>query len=165
MTLADVLVPVVAFAALGCGLMGGLFFVFSNAVMPALGRLPAASAVAAMQAINLVILNPLFLALFAGTAVVCGAILLGGFVGWHPLSFELVAGAVLYLVGTFGVTAAVNVPLNNALVPFDAAGAEAAAFWPEYAARWTRWNHVRTIASLAAAVAFTFAIYRLGVLA
>ena len=30
----------------------------------------------------------------------------------------------------------------------------AAAYWPEYVARWLRWNHVRTAAALAAAALF-----------
>jgi uncharacterized membrane protein len=28
------------------------------------------------------------------------------------------------------------------------------AYWPEYVARWLRWNHVRTAAALAAAALF-----------
>ena len=37
--------------ALGCGLIGGLFFAFSVAVMQALARLPAAGGIAAMQSV------------------------------------------------------------------------------------------------------------------
>jgi uncharacterized membrane protein len=44
--------PVLTVAAIGCGLMAGLFFVFSVCVMRALGRLPAETAIATMQAIN-----------------------------------------------------------------------------------------------------------------
>ncbi|WKY30582.1 hypothetical protein [Pseudomonas donghuensis] len=61
--------------ALGCGLMGGLFFAFSNFVMQALERIPAQSAVTAMQSINQVVLNRLFLSLFLGTAVTCAILL------------------------------------------------------------------------------------------
>jgi uncharacterized membrane protein len=39
-------------AALGCGLMAGLFFAFSVSVMKALARLPSAEGIAAMQSIN-----------------------------------------------------------------------------------------------------------------
>ena len=46
---------------LGCGLIAGLFFAFSVAVMQALARLPVAWGIAAMQSINSAILNPLFL--------------------------------------------------------------------------------------------------------
>jgi uncharacterized membrane protein len=51
-------------AALGCALLGGLFFAFSNFVMKALMRIPAPSGIAAMQAINVTVLNPLFLGLY-----------------------------------------------------------------------------------------------------
>lgn len=58
-------------AAVGSGLMGGLFFVFSNVIMSSFDRLPGGGGVPAMQRINEVILNPLFFLVFFGTAVLC----------------------------------------------------------------------------------------------
>ena len=58
------------FAALGTGLMAGFFFAFSDTVMGALRRLPQAAGISAMQSINVVVLNPLFFAVFFGTAAV-----------------------------------------------------------------------------------------------
>ena len=46
-----------------------------------------------------------------------------------------------------------NVPLNNRIDRADPA-ADNAALWAYYCAHWTRWNHVRTLASLAAAGLF-----------
>jgi uncharacterized membrane protein len=43
------------------------------------------------------------------------------------------------------------VPLNNRLAELHPEDAEAQALWRFYLVRWTRWNHVRTFASLAAA--------------
>jgi uncharacterized membrane protein len=54
---------------LGSAIIAGVFFAFSNFVMPALGRLPAVEGIVSMQAINVVVINPLFMAVFAGTAV------------------------------------------------------------------------------------------------
>jgi hypothetical protein len=68
----------VLLAALGSGLMAGLFFVFSVAIMTALARLMPHEGVAAMQHINAVILNPLFALAFFGTAAVCLAVLIMG---------------------------------------------------------------------------------------
>ena len=51
-------------AALGCALMAGLFFSFSVAVMGALARIQPPEGIRAMQSINRVILNPLFLGVF-----------------------------------------------------------------------------------------------------
>ena len=53
-------------AALGSGLMAGVFFAFSSFVMTALARLAPAPGIAAMQSINVVVINPLFMAGFLG---------------------------------------------------------------------------------------------------
>ncbi len=54
-------------ATVGSGLMAGLLFVFSNAIMRALTQLPPAAGLEAMQRINVAIVNPLFLTVFLGT--------------------------------------------------------------------------------------------------
>jgi uncharacterized membrane protein len=64
---------------------------------------------------------------------------------------------VFYLVGTIGVTMLFNVPRNNALAVLVPADAQAATFWSGYLSSWTAWNHVRTIAALAAAASFAIA--------
>jgi uncharacterized membrane protein len=72
MAIADgLLFSITLVAALGCGLMAGLFFAFSVSVMKALARLPSAEGIAAMQSINVAIINPVFLAVFFGTAAAC----------------------------------------------------------------------------------------------
>jgi Predicted integral membrane protein len=144
-------------AAVGCGMVTGLLFVFSVAIMPALGRQPAPAGIAAMQSINSAILNPLFLVLFGGSAVLC--VLLGATAPFTavPGTAWRLAGAVLYLAGPFVVTMAVNVPLNNALDAVDPAGAEGARVWAGYLSRWTAWNHVRTAMGVAATVAMAVA--------
>ncbi|WP_052316637.1 hypothetical protein [Thioalkalivibrio nitratireducens] len=64
---------------IGAGTVGGVFFAFSTFVMKALAQLPAAHGVAAMQRINVVVLNPMFLGVFLGSAVVAfGAVVLSG---------------------------------------------------------------------------------------
>jgi uncharacterized membrane protein len=136
---------------LGCGLMAGFFYAFSISVMRALGQIAPASGIAAMQSINVVVINPVFLGVFLGTAVTCLALLIGSLVRWRlPGAGLLIGGSVLYLVGTFLVTMLFNVPRNNALAAVAAATPEAAALWKTYLTSWTSWNHVRTLASLAA---------------
>jgi uncharacterized membrane protein len=146
-------------AALGSGLIAGTFFAFSTFVMRALGRLPPPEGIAAMQAINIVVLSPMFLGVFMGTAVLCAIGAVFSFFRWHePGSGYLLAGSLLYLAGCFLVTAAFNVPRNNvlaAVVPTDPASA---SVWANYLSSWTFWNHVRTIGSLAAMVAFILAL-------
>jgi uncharacterized membrane protein len=149
-------------AALGCGLMSGLFFTFSNFAMKALARLGAASGIAAMQAINVTILNPIFLGIFLGTGVVCAALVVFAATHWsHPSSIWWLAGGILYILGNIVVTMTCNVPRNDALARLDATRPEAAEVWNTYLVEWTRWNHVRTLTALAATACLIIAAAQL----
>jgi uncharacterized membrane protein len=147
-------------AAIACGLMAGLFFAFSNSVMGALGRLQPAEGIATMQAINRVILNPLFLTIFLATPAACVLVALASLWRWsEPGAAWLLAGAALYVAGAFLVTVAINVPMNDALDAVQPTAAAAAPLWRRYLASWTAWNHVRTVASLAAAALLTTGLW------
>jgi len=146
-------------SALGCGLMTGLFFAFSVAVMKALARLPSAEGIAAMQSINVAIINPLFLAVFFGTAAACVLVMIASLLRWHdPGAVYLLIGGALYLIGTFFVTLVFNVPKNNALASVAPANPGSASLWTDYLSKWTAWNHVRAAAALAAAALLTIAL-------
>ena len=85
-----------------------------------------ASGIAAMQAINVVVLNPLFLGTFFGTALLSLVLDIVALMDWSaPGSGYLVAGSLLYFVGTFLVTLLFNVPLNNKLAAVKPDSAEA----------------------------------------
>jgi len=144
---------------LGCGLVAGVFFGFSSFVMKALAQLAPAGGIAAMQSINRVILKSWFMAAFLGTAAVC-AVALGFSLWWwdQPGTVFLFSGSVLYLVGSLLVTMLFNVPRNKALASVSPGDPNATALWTGYVANWTVWNHVRTLASLAAAVLFIAAL-------
>jgi uncharacterized membrane protein len=147
-------------SALGCGVVGGVFFAFSTFVMKALNALPPPQGIAAMKSINVAVLNPLFLGVFLGTAVGCVALVISSMLGWEKPGAALVlAGGVLYLVGTLLVTIACNVPRNDALAALDPIGAESAQFWTNYIRVWTAWNHVRTIAAIAASGLMMIALW------
>jgi uncharacterized membrane protein len=143
-------------AALGSGLVGGVFFAFSTFIMRALARITPSQGIAAMQAINVTVITPLFMLALFGTGALSAALAVWGVLelgeDFGPL---LVAGGVLYLVGVIGVTMAYNVPRNDALA---AAGPEDAELWSRYLREWTAGNHVRTVAALAAAAVFTLAL-------
>ena len=149
------LAVVALLAAVGCGLMAGLFFAFSNFVMRALSRLSPGSAVAAMNSINREIANPLFLLLFFSTPVAC--LFLVGYAFVYPqvpTRALLLAGGAIYLVGALLVTVVCNIPRNKALAHVDPASAAAESAWSSFFRVWVRWNHVRSIASLLAAICF-----------
>ena len=146
-------------ALIGSALIAGVFFAFSNFIMAALGRLESGHGMAAMQSINVVVLNPLFLGIFAGTAIVsllaAGlAILVAGLV---PALWSI-GGALLYCLGTFVLTGIGNVPLNNKLEATSVSEDGAPALWGHYLDRWTRLNTIRTAAATAAAFAFLFGL-------
>ena len=144
-------------AAIGSGVVGGIFYAFSSFVMAALGSLPSAQGAGAMKAINVTVINPVFMLAFMGTAVLCLVVAGGSLIWWsRPGGMLVLAASLLYLLGCFGVTMLFNVPLNNQLAAV--APAEEAALWSRYLDVWTIWNHVRTLASILSAILFTTAM-------
>ena len=156
----QVLFGLVFAAAIGTALVGGMFYAFSSFVMRALDALPAGHAVAAMNAINRVVITPSFMLVFAGTAVVCLGLAVAALLRWQDAASVLVLlASLLYAAGCFGLTMAVNQPMNLRLATL--AAGEAQAWWPAYLRGWLAWNHVRTAASVAAAVLFVAALLSL----
>jgi uncharacterized membrane protein len=143
-------------AAIGSGIAGGIFYAFSSFVMRALGRMPPEQGAAAMNHINVTVITPSFMLAFMGTALICAIILIASCFWWGQISGKLMlAASLLYLAG-IGVTMVCNVPLNNKLAAGSAA--QHAELWPHYLNVWTMWNHVRTAASIVAAILFTIAL-------
>ena len=149
----------VILALLGSGIIAGVFYAFSSFIMGALARMPSHEGIAAMQSINVVVLNPSFLGVFMGTVVVSVLVAVLAIKGWAaPAAPYFLAGALLYVIGTFLVTGLGNVPLNNQLANVSATDPEAVAVWQHYLDRWTMLNTVRTIAAAAAVLAFAMGL-------
>jgi uncharacterized membrane protein len=147
------------FAAIGCGLLAGLYFAFSTFIMTALGRIGQVSGITAMNAINAVIVQSLFMPLFLGTTLASLLLAIAALFRWgEPGATAMLAGGALYVIGMFVCTAVFNVPLNNALAAADPASVEAASLWARYLTDWTLWNHVRTVSSTLACALFIWAI-------
>jgi len=144
------------FSAIGCGLIGGLYFAFSTFILQAFDRLGAERGAQAMNAINVEIVRSLFMPVFLGTTLASLALIVIGMVrrdaGWQAMA----AGGAIYVIGMFVVTLVFNVPLNNALAA--AGGHDGGATWSVYLRSWALWNHVRTLASLLACALFVVAI-------
>lgn len=138
--------------ALCAGLMAGIYAAFSCFIMRSFATLDTARAIAAMNAINTVILKSSFMPLFFGSTLIALLMVIVGL--WQlgePGADRVLTSGGIYVVGMFIVTAAGNVPLNNALARVSD-GEEAAQTWAHYLKQWTRWNTLRTIASLATLV-------------
>lgn len=146
-------------SALGAALVAGTFFAFSAFVMTALAQRPPAEGIAAMQAINVVVVQSPFIVVFLATAAASAFLGLIAVLkmGDHRALWWFV-GAVLYVGGTFILTIVRNVPLNDALAVANPLRAESAELWTRYLTDWTWWNHVRTGASLAATASFVLAL-------
>jgi len=145
-------------AALGSGLVGGVFFAFSSFVLPALARLPELQGLSAMQSINVVVLKRSFLRVFLGTALLSATLALDALMRWSaPHAALRLAAALSYLLGALVVTKELNVPWNDSIAAVEPQGEEAARRWREFIAGWSFWNHVRSVASVLAAALLTLA--------
>ncbi len=153
------LTALIWFAGIGCTLMGGLYFAFSAFIMTALGRIAPAAGMGAMQSINDVIVRSIFLPLFFATSLVSLMAVGLGAVWWdRPGSAWVLTAGATYFVGMFLCTVVFNVPLNERLKAADPASPEGVAVWRAYGRVWTRWNHVRTVASILAGVLFLLSL-------
>lgn len=157
--MATILMLALAAAAIGSGLVAGIFFAFSTFIMAAFARIPPEQGIAAMNSINVTIVRSPFMVLFVPTAILCVLIAVLAISDWRgSASVWMLAGATLYVVACFISTIVFNVPMNDALAKVSGSGAEAVSVWNSYLKDWTRWNHVRTATSLLAAIAFVRAL-------
>ncbi|MEL7297649.1 MAG: anthrone oxygenase family protein [Pseudomonadota bacterium] len=146
-------------AIIGCGIVGGIFFAFSNFVMQALASRPSAEGLLAMQRINITVLNVGFLSVFMGTAIVSVIVAVAAITGWDATTSPfLLGGALAYVVGTWLVTGVGNVPLNNQLALVTPSDPEADALWTRYVSQWTKLNTLRTAAAVLAMMLFTLGL-------
>ena len=146
---------------LAVGLIGGLWFAFVVAVMPALGRQGDRTFVDVMNEINRVILNPVFLLTYVGALVLC---LVTTVLLWdHDDLRVLLLVADLGYAVTFVGTAAANVPLNNQLAETtpDAGDEAMRSARTAFEVSWNRWHLVRTLATAASFVCLCLALAEL----
>ncbi|WFL78302.1 DUF1772 domain-containing protein [Altererythrobacter arenosus] len=147
------------FTVISVAIMAGVYFTFSTFVMRSLDEIAAPAGMLAMQSINRVILKSIFLPIFFASSLAAAALVVLTLLepsvpgaGWALL------GSGLYVLGMFVVTVAGNVPLNNRLEATDAKGPDGEAMWATYLARWTLWNHLRTLACTVSLVLLILAI-------
>lgn len=126
------LTTAVVLAAVGSGLLAGLYWAFSVAVVPALAREPDPAAAAVMQRVNQVIVRPSFLVVFAGTPL---AGLVAAVLAWldgGPGVPSVLAGTALQVLASFVLTATYHVPRNTRLDAVDPTSPEGQGYWRTY---------------------------------
>lgn len=147
------LTPLLSIAAIGAGLMAGVYFAFSSFIMRSFDRLDAADAVDAMNTINEVILRSSFMPLFFGSSLLYLLLVVVALLDWsNPNAPLLLTAGLIYFGGMFLCTVFFNVPLNNRLAKTEEKGIDKSQLWSHYYKYWTRWNHFRTVSSLVACV-------------
>lgn len=139
-------------ATLATGLMAGLYFAFSVAVMPGLARTGDRAMIETMQRVNVAILNGWFSLAFGGALVlgVIAAILHRGGEGRPALPW-IIAGVVLY-AASLVITMGFSVPLNDRLADAGAPGRihDPAAVRAQFESAWVHWNVARTLVATGA---------------
>lgn len=136
-----------ALAVLVSGLGAGIFLAYSVGVVHGLARAGDEVFVAGMRGINVAVLNPAFLgAIFLGPLLAAGAAV-AAFLSGDDAAWWATASAVVGFLGIFVVTGAKNVPMNTRL---ETSREPASVARREFERPWLAWNHVRTVASLAA---------------
>lgn len=150
---------VLGITAAAAAVFGGAMFAFSSFVMPALRELAPRDGIIAMQSINRwapksLLLLPMGVLAVGGVAVIAMALLGDGD------DRALKIGGALPGLASLVITAATNIPINNKVDALTA-GPEAEGEWAAYATVWCRWNHLRTVTSLASAVLLGVAAARL----
>lgn len=137
-------------AAIGAGLMAGVYFAFSGFIMRSLDQLGALRATEAMNAINEVILRSWFMVLFFGSTLLYAILSAIAFLDANLAGrWLLFATGLIYVFGMFLCTVMFNVPLNNRLAEVSKGDDTEVETWTLYSKHWTRWNHIRSVCSLA----------------
>ncbi len=141
---------VLSLSILFTGLTAGLCFTWSNAITPGIGKLDDLSFLQSFQAMNRTIINPSFLIIFFGPAIL---LFLNAFLhhNAHPASFRsFIIAAILFFLGVGLVTVFKNVPLNELLdktILEDLSVIELRELRTQFEQPWNRWHIQRTIAS------------------
>ena len=139
----------------------GFFFAWSFSVILGTKKVGDLTYLQTMQNINREILNPPFFIVFFGSVL---TLILTTYLQFNnKTAFGLVLiSTIIYLIGTFGVTAFGNVPLNNELEALNITKidlAELENFRTYYESAWNHFHSVRTISSIISFILLLISIF------
>jgi len=142
---------ILALAILLTGLMAGIFFTWSNAVKPGIGKLSDIEYLTALQSMNRVILNNAFKIIFLG-AIIAVALVPVFYFNLYPknIFWLFVFTLVIYWIGVFGVTVSGNIPLNEILDKTNLesiTSEEIKTLRKSIEVKWNNFNLIRCISS------------------
>ena len=139
----------------------GFFFAWSVSVILGTKKVGDFTYLETMQNINREILNPLFFIVFFGSLI---ALVLNVYLQFNnkPVFWFVLASAIIYLIGTFGITAFGNVPLNNELEALNInqlSVTELKNFRTYYEGSWNQYHNIRTVASMISFITLLISIF------
>ena len=142
---------ILAFSILLTGLMAVIFFTWSNAVKPGIGKLSDIEYLRALQSMNRVILNNAFKIIFLG-AIIAVALVPVFYFNLYPknIFWLFVFTLVIYWIGVFGVTVSGNIPLNEILDKTNLesiTSEEIKTLRKSIEVKWNNFNLIRCISS------------------
>ena len=141
------------------GLMAGIFFTWSNAVKPGIGKLNDVDYLNALQSMNRVILNSAFLIVFVG-AIISVALVPVFHFHLYPknIFWLLILILIIYWVGVFAITVLGNIPLNEILDKRNLSGMNSNDLSLLRNSIEDKWNNFNFIRSISSAISFLLLI-------
>ncbi len=155
--------PMALISILLTGAVFGFFYAWVCSTMWGLDATDPRIAIAAMQAMNESVRNAVFFPAFFLTPA---ALFLTALFSQHnrPAAWLFAGAGATYALGGMILTVSVNVPMNTALsalvVPDDIGAAR--DIWLAYSPKWQVYNQIRTVASGAALLLTSAALWQLG---
>lgn len=151
---------ILVFAIFLTGIMAGIFFTWSNAVKPGIGKLSDLEYLNALQSMNRVILNGAFLIVFVGAIIAVALVPLFHFHLYPKNIFWLfICILLIYWIGVFGITVFGNIPLNEIL---DKTNLETITLEEIKTLRSSienKWNNFNLIRSISSGITFLLLIF------
>ena len=142
---------ILASAILLSGLMAGIFFTWSNAVKPGIGKLSDLEYLRALQSMNRVILNKAFIGIFLGSIIAVALVPVFHFKLFpNNIFWMFILALVTYWIGVFGTTVFGNIPLNEILDKVNLESInleEITALRTRIEVKWNKLNLIRSISS------------------
>lgn len=129
------------------GLSAGLFYAWSVSIIPGTQKLDDPTYLETMQSINRAILNPSFFLIFFGSVLFLSIASIYQFHISKITFWLMLTASIFYLLGTVGVTALGNVPLNDQLDLLkltEINSDKITAFRKFYETKWNRLHLIRT---------------------
>ena len=140
--------------------MAGVFFTWSNAVKPGIGKLSDLEYLKTLQSMNRVILNNAFRIIFIGAIIAVALVPIFYFHLYPKNIFWLFLSAfIIYWVGVFGITVLGNIPLNEMLDKTNLESITAEEIKALRKSIEVKWNNLNLIRSISSGLTFVLLLF------